>query len=117
MAKNSIGNLIRELGERAIPIMTREELEELAMFDAHSEGLAFNLARLADGLGSLIAEDASSDKSQSGALQGVDSISAFATIGDAVDIIGAVGYVSHYAALKLLRPETYGAPAEGRRHG
>ena len=115
MAK-SVGNLIRQLGDRAISTMTREELEELAMFDAHSEGLAFNLARLADGLGCLISEDASDDKSQSGALQGVDAVFAFAAIGDAVDIIGAVGYVSHYAALKLLRPDTYGAPVEGKKH-
>ena len=54
---NSIGDLIRELGDLALGQMNRDQLEAAAMFDAHSEEFAPNLAYLAEGLGCLIAQD------------------------------------------------------------
>lgn len=116
---DSIGRLIRELGDLALKHMTREQLEKVAMFDVHAEESAPNFARLAEGLGCLIAQDAS-DKAdvlgRSGALQGADSISVFAAIGEIIEIIGAVGYVTNYAASKLLQPATYGGPIEEKSH-
>ena len=116
---NSIGNLIRELGDLALANMTREQLEEVALFDAHTEHLAFNLSRLTEGIGLLISQDAAdhaAGRIHMGSLQGTDADVAFAAISDVIDIIGAVGYVSNFATHKLLRPATYGAPVKGKKH-
>lgn len=53
----------------------------------------------------------------SGALQGNDAIAAFATIAEAIDMLGALVYVSSYASDQLLDQETHGEPLERKRHG
>ncbi len=117
---NSIGNLIREIGDLALDQMNREQLEAVAMFDVHSEEFAPNLADLAEGLGCLIAQDAQDadeGRISSGVLQGTRAIAAFAAIRESVDIIAAVGYITNYATSKLLQPKTYGGPVEGKSPG
>lgn len=114
----SMGGLIRDLGERALKTMTLEELEAVALGIRTTESVSFNLSRLVEGFGSLIAQDAAAERrSSSGALQGADSIAVFSVIAEGIDTIASVTYLSSFAMHKMLRPEAYGGPLEGKHHG
>ena len=113
----SAGDLFRDLGDRALKGMTRAELMRVAEAGALLEESALNLADLAEGLGCLIAADSMSDlQHRSGSLQGRGAFGAFGPLADGIRNLEAVAYVSGFAALMLLQPETYGAAIDGEDH-
>ena len=117
----SMGDFIRDLGDRAIKGMTRSELMAAADAVDTTEVLFNNLSRTAEGIGCLVAYDAGIVNKDgrsvgSGALQGADALAVFATIAEGIDVLAAVVYVSGYATGKLLHPEKYGYPVEESRH-
>lgn len=99
--------------------MTRAELMRVVEAGTLLEESASCLADLAEGLGCMIAADATAELEHcSGSLQGRHTFGAFGPITDGIRNLEAVAYVSGFAALKLLQPENYGASVDAEvNHG